>query len=88
MHTLFQLSQQGPLQALQIYIYMKEIVRLHGVPSSIVSDWDPVFTNHFWEALQTALGIRLNISTVYHPKTDGKTERVDHVWKIFSRHVF
>ena len=56
-------------------IYMKEIVRLHGIPNSIVSDRDPRFTSRFWKALQDAMGTRLSYSTAYHPQTDGQTER-------------
>lgn len=56
-------------------LYIGEIVRLHGVPSSIVSDRDPRFTSHFWDALQTALGTRLKFSIAFHPQTDGQTER-------------
>ena len=56
-------------------LYVEEIVRLHGVPSAIVSDRDPRFTSRFWEALQTALGTRLKFSTAFHPQTDGQTER-------------
>ena len=37
-------------------LYLKEIVRLHGIPSSIVSDRDPIFTNEFWRSLQEAVG--------------------------------
>lgn len=48
-------------------IFLKEIVRLHGVPVGIVSDRDPIFTNKFWEALQSALGTSLRLSTAYHP---------------------
>ena len=55
--------------------YIDEIVRLHGVPSSIVSDRDPRFTSHFWQAFQKALGTRVNMSTAYHPQTDGQSER-------------
>ena len=60
-------------------IYMREIVRLHGVPSSIVCDRDPIFTSKFWEAFQKSLGTRLNLSTAYHPQTDGQTERVNQI---------
>ena len=56
-------------------LYLKEIVRLHGVPKSIVSDRDPLFTSKFWEAFQEELGTKLNLSSAYHPQTDGQTER-------------
>ncbi|KAG7588696.1 Zinc finger CCHC-type [Arabidopsis suecica] len=55
--------------------YIDEIVRLHGVPVSIVSDRDTRFTSHFWKAFQKALGTRVNLSTAYHPQTDGQSER-------------
>jgi len=48
-------------------IYGGEIVRLHGVPSSIVLDRDPKFTSHFWGALQKALDTELRLSSAYHP---------------------
>ncbi|GAU51685.1 hypothetical protein TSUD_414990 [Trifolium subterraneum] len=56
-------------------IYIEEIVRLHGVPSSIVSDRDPKFTSHLWRKLQEALGTKLRLSSAYHPQTDRQTER-------------
>ena len=52
-------------------LYLDEIVRLHGVPVSIVSDRDPRFVSHFWRSLQTALGTQLLFSTAFHPQTDG-----------------
>ena len=60
-------------------LYLKEIVRLHGVPKSIVSDRDPLFTSKFWEAFQEELGTTLNLISAYHPQTDGQTERVNRV---------
>ena len=56
-------------------LYIKEIVRLHGIPSSIVSDRDPRFTSNFWRALQREMGTTLRFSTAYHPQTDGQSER-------------
>ena len=56
-------------------IYVKEIVRLHGVPLSIVSDRDSRFTSSFWKSLHKALGTRLAFSTAFHPQTDGQSER-------------
>ncbi|GJW40316.1 reverse transcriptase domain-containing protein [Tanacetum coccineum] len=56
-------------------LYMKEVVTRHGVPVSIISDRDGRFTSLFWQALHKALGTRLDMSTTYHPETDGQSER-------------
>ena len=56
-------------------LYNQNIVRLHGVPQSIVSDRDNRFTSKFLKSLQTALGTRLKFSTAYHPQSDGQSER-------------
>ena len=54
---------------------MSEIVRLHGVPISIVSDRDPWFISHLWGSLQGPLGTKLHFSIAFHPQTDGQSER-------------
>ena len=54
-------------------IYISEIVKLHGIPSSIVSDRDMRFMSRFWENLQESLGTKLRLSSAYHPQTYGKT---------------
>ena len=55
--------------------YVEEIVRLHGIPLSIVSDRDPRFVSRFWKSLHEALGSKLQFSTAFHPQTDGQSER-------------
>nr|GEZ70599.1 hypothetical protein [Tanacetum cinerariifolium] len=55
--------------------YLKEIICRHGVPVSIILDRASLFTSRFWETLQKALGTQLNLSTAYHPETDGQSER-------------
>jgi hypothetical protein len=59
------------------WIYHKEVVRLHGVPKSIISDRGSVFTSRFWKALHQAMGTLLKFSSAFHPQTDGQTERVN-----------
>ncbi|GJU46171.1 putative reverse transcriptase domain-containing protein [Tanacetum coccineum] len=56
-------------------LYIDEIVARHGVPTSIISDRDGRFTSRFLQTMQKALGTRLDMSTIYHPQTDGQSER-------------
>jgi len=58
-----------------VHLYLKEIVMRHEVPVSIVSDRDPRFNSRFWRQFQECLGTKLNMSTAYHPQTDGQSER-------------
>ena len=56
-------------------IYLNEIVRLHGVPLSIILDKGPQFTSHFWKSFQKGLGIKVNLTTTFRPQTNGQAER-------------
>ena len=60
-------------------LYIRDIVLLHGVPVSIVSDRDLRFTTHFWKSFQMAMGTRLTMSTTFHRQTDCQSERTIQV---------
>ena len=68
------INMKYPLEKLAT-LYLDEIVRLHGVPVSIVSDRDPTFVSRFRQKVQETLGTMLNFSTTYHLQTDGQSER-------------
>ena len=68
-----------------VSLYVKEIVRIHGVPVSIVSHRDAGFTSRFWHSLQKAMGTKLNFSTIFHPQTDGQSERVIQILEYLLR---
>ena len=58
-------------------LFFDNVVRLHGLPSSIVSDRDPRFTSQFWQTIMKLCGTNLRMSTAYHPQSDGQTERAN-----------
>ena len=60
-------------------LYISEVVRLHGVPLSIISDRGTQFTSMFWKTLHTELGTRLDLSTAFHPQTDCQSEQTIQV---------
>ncbi|GJX64791.1 putative reverse transcriptase domain-containing protein [Tanacetum coccineum] len=66
-------------------IYLKEVVTRHGIPVSIICDRDPRFASNFWRSLQNALGTNLDMSTAYHPQTDGQSERITQTLKEMLR---
>ena len=60
------------------WLFLKEVVRLHTVPKSIVSDCDTKLTSTFWCELHRLMGTKLLMSTVFHPQMDGATEQANH----------
>jgi hypothetical protein len=65
--------------------FFTDIVRLHGIPQSIVSDRDPVFTSAFWRELMRLMGTKLLMSSAFHPQTDGQTEAANRVIIMYLR---
>ena len=73
--------------ALQLaHLFLHHIFKLHGVPQDIVSDRDPKFVSAFWREFCKLLGTKLNMSTAYHPETDGQTERMNRILEEMLRH--
>jgi hypothetical protein len=66
-------------------LYIENIVKLHGVPSRIVSDRGTQFTSIFWKSLHKAMGTKLDFSSAYHPQTDRQTERVNQIMEDMLR---
>lgn len=57
--------------------FIDHVYKLHGLPETLITDRDPVFTSRFWQELMNRLRVRLNMSTAYHLQTDGQTERIN-----------
>lgn len=58
-------------------LFFDQVFRLHGMPRSIISDRDARFTGRFWSTLMSLMGTKLNMSTAFHPQSDGQTERAN-----------
>nr|GFC45257.1 reverse transcriptase domain-containing protein [Tanacetum cinerariifolium] len=78
------MRETDPLEKLA-KLYLKEVVARHGIPVSIICDRDPRFASRFWRTLQKALGTSLDMSTAYHPETDGQSERTIQTLKDMLR---
>ncbi|GKF50274.1 putative reverse transcriptase domain-containing protein, partial [Tanacetum coccineum] len=74
LRALIMHEETDPMDKL-VRLYLKEVVTRHGIPVSIICDRDPRFTSNFWRSFQKAMGTRLDMSTTYHPETDGQSER-------------
>jgi len=59
--------------------FLREVWKLHGLPTEIISDMDARFSGEFWESLCKMLGVKRRMSMAYHPQTDGQTERTNQV---------
>ena len=66
-------------------LFLEHVVRVHGLPKTLVSDRDPVFTSHFWRRLLELCGINANRSSAFHPETDCQTERMNQVLERYLR---
>ncbi|GJU17803.1 retrotransposable element Tf2 [Tanacetum coccineum] len=66
-------------------LFLDNIYKLHGLPSSIISDRDKIFMSLFWQSLFKLLQVQLKMSTAYHPQIDGQTEVVNKCLECYLR---
>jgi transposase InsO family protein len=67
------------------YVILDRIIRYHGIPKTIISDRDKLFTSNYWTTLMATIGTKRKLSTAYHPETDGQTERTNRTIETYLR---
>jgi hypothetical protein len=77
----------SPLAASVAKAFFDEIVKLHGLPCSIVSDCDTVFTSLFWTELFSMVGVKLQMSSAFHPQSDGQLKVVNRIITMYLRYL-
>jgi transposase InsO family protein len=65
--------------------FLDHVYKLYGLPINIVSDRDPIFTSRFWKKLMTKLDVQLNMSTTFHPQTDGQIKNFNQCLEPYLR---
>jgi transposase InsO family protein len=68
-------------------VFLDNVVKLHGMPRTIESDRDKLFTSQFWKQLISLMGVKQQLSTAYRPQTDGQSERVNQCLEMYLRCV-
>jgi hypothetical protein len=66
-------------------LFLDNVIRLHGIPESVVSDRGSIFTSHFWNSLASMMNMKRRLSTAFHPQTDGQTERMNQTAEQYLR---
>ena len=66
-------------------LFLNNVYRLHGLPTAIISDRDRIFTSQFWRELFRLVDVSLQMSSSYHPRSDGQTERLNQTLETFLR---
>jgi hypothetical protein len=68
-----------------VQVFLDNVFTLHGLPLAIITDRDRIFTSQLWQDLFKSLNVKLRFSSVYHPQTDGQSERVNQCLENYLR---